>query len=136
MNALRDIGEYVDSPTKRILEEPVKRAICAYLELDYQPPATHAPSTWRRSDPGGPGKRSRPRPGRPASAGPKGSGTLVARPPDRSVGLGDTHEDVSVTMEEFSWAYHGFSAPDRDAWRVSTCVPARRRPQPNSETQA
>jgi hypothetical protein len=40
------------------------------------------------------------------------------RSPDRSVGLGDPTDDVSVTMEDFSWIYYGFSRSDRDAWCV------------------
>lgn len=117
MDALGTIGEYVDSPAKRTIEAPVKRKVCAELGLDYRPPATHTPSPWLRTDQGGP-RKDRPTPGRPSSAGPKDSGTRTVRSPDRSVGVGDPADDVSVTMEDFSWSYYGFSKPDRDAWCV------------------
>lgn len=117
MDALRQLNEYVDSPAKRMIEEPVKRKICAHFGVGYEPPATHTPSQWRRTDRGGPAK-DRAKSGRPAGSRPKDSGTRTVKSPDRSVGLGDPIDDASVAMEDFSWIYYGFSASDRDAWCV------------------
>ena len=117
MNALTAEGEFVDSPSKRIIEEPVRRKVCARLGLDYVPPTVHSSSPWRRTDTGAP-QRSRAVRGRPANAGPKDSGTRTVKSPDRSVGLGNPSDDVSVTMEDFSWRYYGFSPAERDAWCV------------------
>lgn len=121
MDALKVLGEFVTSPARKCIEEPVKRKVCDHLGVDYQPPAVHTPAPWRTRDPGRP-RRDRSVRGRPASAGPKDSGTRTLKTPDRSVGLGDPVDDVSVTMEDFSWTYYGFTHVDRDAW----CVYLRR----------
>ena len=47
---------------------------------------------------------------------------MTVKTPDRSVGVGDPADDVSVTMEDFSWTYYDFTEVDRDAW----CVYLRR----------
>lgn len=121
MNALNAVGEFVNSPARKCIEEPVKRKVCEHLGVDYQTPAVHTPSPWRTQDQGSP-RQERSVRGRPASAGPKDSGTRTVKTPDRSVGLGDPADDVSVTMEDFSWTYFGFSSVERDAW----CVYLRR----------
>ena len=121
MDALNAVGEFVTSPSRKCIEEPVKRKVCEHLDIDYQPPAVHTPSPWQSKDQSA-SRRDRPVRGRPASAGPKDSGTRTVRSPDRSVGLGNPADDVSVTMEDFAWTYFGFTDVDRDAW----CVYLRR----------
>jgi hypothetical protein len=117
LDALAELGEYVDSPAKRIIEEPVKRRVCGHLGVSYLAPGGHTPAPWQWTDSAA-RKAELPRRGRPASAGPKDSGTRTVVPPDRSVGLGDPADDVSVTMENFAWTYRGFGMSDRDAWCV------------------
>lgn len=117
MDALEALGEFVASPGKKGIEEPVKRKVCEHLGLVYLPPAIHRPSPWQLTDRTRT-KRGGGAPGRPKSAGPRDSGTRVVKSPDRSVGLGDPAQDASVTMEDFAWTYHGFSRIERDAWCV------------------
>lgn len=114
MDALRAIGEYVPSPDKKTVEEPVRRRLSQQLGIAYLPPTPGSISPWRRIDTtdNRPDKlrrkrRSEPQPIRSGSFGPK-------RNPFH---LGRLEDDASATMEDVAWKLYDFTDAERDAWR-------------------
>lgn len=114
MEALREIGEYADSPTRRSIEEPVRRRLLAHLGFEYEAPRVESVSQWERqgySTPTpvkGANSRERPDPKLPTSFSSK----------DHSVGLGMRTDDVAPAWEDQSWKLLGFTDVERDAWLV------------------
>lgn len=111
IDSLTRLGEFIDSPAKRTIEEPVLKRVCSDLGLEYEVPPVAPVSAWERR---GISDRSSKKaeasrsstPGRTASVGPR----------DRSVGLGNPADDASPAMEEVAWVLYDFSATERDAW--------------------
>lgn len=121
IDAMAAIGEHVDSPNRRAIEEPVKRALCARLNCEYEPPAVTPVSQWSRKDCSRSDKVEPPR-HLTVRAKREDSRPRTVKAPDRSLGLGNPADDSSAAMEDFAWEYYGFSSHDRDAW----CVYLRR----------
>lgn len=117
IDALAAIGEYVDSPNRRAIEEPVKRALCAHLDCEYEPPAVTPISPWSRQDRGRPEKVDQPRPPT-VKANREDLRPRIVKAPDRSVGLGNPADDASPAMEDWAWKLYGFNSFERDAWCV------------------
>lgn len=116
METLNAIGEHVVTPAKKSLEEPVRLKV--YEHLGRHPARQIQPvPPWERRGTSGPQKRDKVG----ASGRRLGDRDLRATtfsPKDGSVGLGNSAYDVAPAWEDASWALHGFTGTDRDAWRV------------------
>ncbi len=57
-DALKSVGEFVDSPRKKVIEEPVIKKVYAHLGRTYAPEPTRHFSPWRFRGAGGPPRRA------------------------------------------------------------------------------
>lgn len=114
MAALAAIGEHVDSPAKRMIEEPVRRAIYEHMDVPYEPPGVAPVSSWERRGSVAKGRSAQGR--RPSMLRDPERHEAIVRPKDQSVGLGDPDADVAPAWEDASWEWYGFTTAERDAW--------------------
>ena len=115
---LVELGEFVDSNRKKLIEEPTFRRVCEALQVDYGESPTHRPSPWVVRDSVSPAVAVAGVIGSPYQVGPRPDGPYSTSSRDQSLGLGDRSEDASDAMADASWVFYGFSEVERDAWRV------------------
>ena len=127
MKVLSDLGEYVDSAAKKMIEEPVRKSVYERMGYPYEPPAVQPVTPWERRDLQPPKRlapksRDRNQPQkRPAMRGqlPQQSSHSVERtfpPKDVSSRIGDPAEDASPAMAQEFWKLYGFTDTERKAW--------------------
>lgn len=112
LDALKELGEYVDSMRKKCLWEPVVRKVYGLLDFPYKEPTPPPVSPWQIRDTGDPS----PAPQRRPRLRPQVIPRTKFETSDRSLGLGDPSHDVDVTWSVQSWRFLGFSEIERDAW--------------------
>ena len=115
MNALQDIGEFVDSPRKAALEEPVRRRVYETLGVPYTAPSIHKVTLWetRGSSSGAPSTK-------PASpvTGSHGGRRRPRPRADHPTPLNHSDDLASISMIDASWELYRFTLAERDAWQV------------------
>jgi hypothetical protein len=115
MHALQKIGEFVDSPRKVVLEEPVRRRLCETLGVAYEAPPIPQLAPWEIKG-NSLAATSAPRPNsvirkRDARRRPR-------RQTERPTPLDNSGDLASLSMIEPSWNFYGFTQAERDAWQV------------------
>jgi len=118
LDALKSLEEFIDSPARKIIEEPVRKRLYAFLQFPYEPPAASHVTAWESRDRGGSAKTSTKQRGPQGAAEHRGPHRISIGPLDTSVGLGHPTNDASESMADASWKLHGFTQVESDAWRV------------------
>ena len=112
METLNALGEHVATPATKSVVEPVRRRVYEHLgqhtarQIQPLPP-------WERRGTSGPQKRETRR--RPDDRDLRAT---TFSPRNRSVGLGNSDDDVAPAWEDASWALQDFTEAERDAWCV------------------
>lgn len=115
MHALQKIGEFVDSPRKVVLEEPVRRRLYEALGMAYEAPPIPQVSPWEIKGNSLPAPSAHP----PSSVTRKRDGRhRPHRQTERPTPLNHSGDLASLSMIDASWTFYGFTQAERDAWQV------------------
>ncbi|MHA6510729.1 hypothetical protein [Tessaracoccus sp. Y1736] len=113
LEALQEIGEYVDSPAMKSIVEPVAKRVAEHLGLQLPADPPHPKGKWEILDTQPSDTlRRQPRLDRRGSTPTSGQ----FGPPDRSLGLDNPRLDAKAPWDEQEWKLYGFSDIERDVW--------------------
>lgn len=115
MDALQDIGEFVDSPRKAALEEPVRRRVYETLGVPYAAPLIQELTPWETR--GYASAAPSTKPGSPVT-GPYGGRRRPRRRAEQPTPLNRSSDLASISMIDASWELYRFTPAERDAWQV------------------
>lgn len=115
MDALQDIGEFVDSPRKAALEEPARRRVYEALGVPYAAPPIEKVTPWETR--GNSSAAPSTKPGSPVT-GSYGGRRRPRRRAEQPTPLNRSSDLASISMIDASWELYRFTPAERDAWQV------------------